>query len=80
MCNGYTSKLTSEDKCIAPNLYERKFSNGTIKYRIRLRPKRRCFSLTFDTEIEARKWLQNNYYGCMKFPEQFRLMKNRKWI
>lgn len=74
------NKIISEDKCIAPNLYERKFTNGTVKYRIRLRPSRCSFSLTFDTEKEAREWLQENYYGCMKAPNQFRILNAKKWL
>jgi hypothetical protein len=72
--------VTSEDKCIAPNLYQRNFSNGTIKYRIRLRPNRKSFSITFDTEKDARKWLQKNYYGCMQFPDHYRQLKKRTWL
>jgi hypothetical protein len=72
--------IISVDKRIAPCLYQRTFPNGTVTYRIKLRPKRQSFSLTFETEEDAKKWLQTNYYACMQFPEHYHLLKKKKWI
>ena len=65
---------------IDKNIELRIYDNGTKKYRVYLRPQRRNFIITFDTEYEAREWLEKNYYDVFKNPDKYFLEKKKKWI
>ncbi len=63
-----------------PNIWRRKYKSGNVKYCVRIQAKKHSrLHLTFETEDEARKWLNENYYEYVKNPHKFKDIHKKKW-
>jgi DNA-dependent RNA polymerase auxiliary subunit epsilon len=63
-----------------PNIWKRIYASGNIKYCVRIQTKNNPrLHVTFDTEEDARKWLNENYYEYVKNPHEFKEIHRKKW-
>jgi hypothetical protein len=63
-----------------PNIQKREYKSGRVRYCVRIQSKKQFkLHITFQTEEDARDWLNENYYEYVKNPNKFKDIHKKKW-